>query len=447
MSNKTHSHLTWLECINPSCKQKYPLFEVRYECDKCNELLQVQHDLQQLSLNSGDTWRDIFDSRLGSQKFPWGSGVWRFKELVMPTLQNNSIISLYEGDTNLALSKKLCRKYDIENLYFKLEGENPTLSFKDRGMTSGVSFANALKDVKAVACASTGDTSAAMAAYAASSEKLQGIVFLPENKISFEQLSQPIASGAITLSLKTDFDGCMKLVVQYCKENNIYLLNSMNSIRIEGQKAIGFEILQQLRWQVPDWIIIPVGNAGNISALGKGLKEMHALGIIDRLPRLAGVQVNAANPVYQSYQKGFAPLEAQTAQKTVASAIQIGNPVSFKKCIKIIQDFNGVAESVSEQQVMDANAEVDAAGISICPNSATAVAGFKKLRQSNVISSKDTAVIISTAHGLKFSSTSIRYHKDELSGIQANYKNTPISCKADLKDIQAVLTKEIEKRK
>ncbi len=445
--NSKEGKLSHLQCINPDCLARYALFEIRYECDVCGALLEVTHDMKQLRLNSGESWQTLFDSRLGSQKFPWGSGVWRFKEIIMPDIPNDKIISLYEGDTNLALSKKLCRRYDTEQLYFKLEGENPTLSFKDRGMTSGVSFANALEGVRAVACASTGDTSAAMAAYAASAEDLQGIVFLPENKISFEQLSQPIASGAITLSIKTDFDGCMKLVVEYCKKNKIYLLNSMNSIRIEGQKAIGFEILQQLRWQVPDWIVIPVGNAGNISALGKGLLEMKALGIIDKLPRIAGVQTDAANPLFMSFKENYAPLKPQTAKPTVASAIQIGNPVSFLKSVRILESFNGVVESVSEQEIMDVNAEVDAAGISICPNSATAVAGFVKLRRANVIAAGDLTVVISTAHGLKFSNTTIQYHRGELSGITSTHRNTPISCEPELGAIEEVLNAAFQKRK
>jgi len=431
--------ISYLQCINAECGRRYPLFEIRYRCETCGELLEVRHDMDRLRLNGGDTWRDIFDSRLGSQKFPWGSGVWRFKELILPDLPADKIVSLYEGDTNLAKSRKLCKRYDVENLYFKLEGENPTLSFKDRGMTAGVSFANAVPGTRAVACASTGDTSAAMAAYAASAEALQGIVFLPENKISFEQLSQPISSGAVTLSLRTDFDGCMKLVVEYCDAHQVYLLNSMNSVRIEGQKAIGFEIIQQLSWQVPDWIVIPVGNAGNISALGKGLKEMYELGIIDRLPRIAGAQVDHANPVFESFRAGYTPLSPQTARPTVASAIQIGNPVSFKKAVAILEDLDGVVESASEQEVMDACAVVAAAGISICPNSATAVAAFAKLRDRDVIREDDTVVIVSTAHGLKFSNTVIRYHQDDLPGIDPAYRNSPRSVEPDLASIEEAL--------
>jgi threonine synthase len=288
---------------------------------------------------------------------------------------------------------------------------NPTLSFKDRGMVAGVSWANHL-GCEIVICASTGDTSAAMAAYAGSAPNMKGIVLLPEGKISPEQLAQPIASGALTVGIETDFDGCMKLVQQLTDKHNIYLLNSMNSVRIEGQKAIGIETLHQLNWQVPDWFVIPVGNAGNISALGKGLRELFEIGIIDKLPRLAGIQTESASPLYESYKNGFSELVPQKAQPTKASAIQIGDPVSYRKAVRELKYFDGVVDTVTETELMDWKAQIDRLGISICPNSAVAVAGAMKLRDAGIINQNEDVVVILTAHGSKFSNTSVEYHKN-----------------------------------
>ncbi|HOK40307.1 MAG TPA: threonine synthase [bacterium] len=424
-----------LKCIN--CNAEYDAKRIIYSCEKCGDLLEVSHNLDLLKIHRAKDWRDIFDKRLGSQKFPFGSGVWRFFELILPDLPFDKIISLYEGDTNLAYSKKLNELYDAKYLHIKLEGENPTLSFKDRGMTAGVSWANFL-GVKAVACASTGDTSAAMAAYAANSN-MKGIVLMPENKVSFEQLSQPISYGALTLALKTDFDGCMKLVKELCKRNDIYLLNSMNSFRIEGQKAIMFELIQQLEWNVPDWVVVPVGNAGNISALGKALKEFYELGIITKIPRLAGIQIENANPLYNSYKNNWAELEPVKAKETFASAIRIGEPVSFKKAVSVLKWTNGVVEQVSEQELMDAMVEVDKCGISICPNSGTAVAGYKKLRAKNIIKKEDLVVIISTAHGLKFSQLKINYHQKKYKEILTDKANQPISLEPTIEAIEKII--------
>ena len=331
----------------------------------------------------------------------------RYQEILFPSLPKDSIISLEEGDTPL---------YDITYAYpdfcslkLKHEGMNPTLSFKDRGMVTGVSWANHL-GCKHIICASTGDTSAAMAAYAGASPNMKGIVLLPQGKISPEQLAQAITYGALTVGVKSDFDGCMKLVQELTEKHSIYLLNSMNSVRIEGQKAIGIETLHQLNWKVPDWFVIPVGNAGNISALGKGLRELYALNIIDKLPRLAGVQTIGASPLFESYKNGFADLKPQKAKATKASAIQIGDPVSFKKAIRELQHFNGVVEVVTEVELMDWKAKIDSLGISICPNSAVAVSGAMKLRDNGVINKQDDVVVILTAHGSKFSNTAVEYH-------------------------------------
>ena len=392
------NHPSIFQCI--SCEKSYDILEIRYRCD-CGSLLDVIHDLNH-TIPNPELWKASINL---NNKIAFN----RYKKILFPSLPNESLISLHEGDTPL---------YDISNnfpqfksLKLKHEGMNPTLSFKDRGMVAGVSWAHNLK-CERVICASTGDTSAAMAAYAGSSSLMQGIVILPKGKISPEQLAQAISYGAITIGVETDFDGCMKLVQELTTKHDIYLLNSMNSIRIEGQKAIGIETLHQLNWEVPDWFIIPVGNAGNIAALGKALRELFDLRIINKLPRLAGIQAKASSPLVFSFQNDFNKLIPQKAKATKASAIQIGNPVSYQKAVRELKYFNGFVESVSEIEIMDWKAQIDRLGISICPNSSVAMAGAIKLQQNNIIKETDTVVVIMTAHGSKFSNTAVEYHQD-----------------------------------
>jgi len=414
------------QCIDPECGKRYDIKEIRYKCE-CGELLEVIHDFESFNL-TGKQWREKFAENL------WRPAVFRFKDILLPDLPEKEIVTLFEGDTPLyRANRKLQESFGIKELYLKHEGINPTLSFKDRGMVIGVSWAYHLR-VKSVACASTGDTSASMAAYAAAAG-LPAIVLLPAGKISLEQLCQAIASGATVLALDTDFDGCMNCIQQLTVKHPIYLLNSMNSVRIEGQKIIGLETLQQLKWKDPDWFVEPVGNAGNLSALGKGLREAYDLGIIDCLPRIAGIQVTAANPLYLSYKKGFTEFEPVVAKKTVASAMRIGDPVSAKKAKREVKLLNGVFEQVSEEELLDAKAIVDSTGICICPNSAAAVAGVKKLRESGVIREEDVVVVVLTAHGSKFSQTTINYHKN----LASRYANRPINLPPTLEAIEKAL--------
>jgi len=414
--------LSNFRCI--SCSKEYKIHEIRYLCD-CGDLLEVIHDLQS-SISNPDLWKKSLDNKMQQTAFL------RYQNILFPSLPLDSIISLHEGDTPL---------YDVSDQFpefgsFKLkhEGINPTLSFKDRGMVAGVSWAHHL-DCQHVICASTGDTSAAMAAYAGYAKNMQGIVLLPNGKISPEQLSQAISYGSLTIGIETDFDGCMRLVQELTRKHNIYLLNSMNSVRIEGQKAIGIELLHQLNWKVPDWIIIPVGNAGNISALGKGLRELFKLGIIDKLPRLAGIQTEAASPLYESFKNSYANLIPQKAKSTKASAIQIGNPVSFNKAIKELKKFNGVVEIVSEIELMDWKAKIDRLGISICPNSSVAVSGSMKLRDNDIIKSHENIVVILTAHGSKFSNIATEYHNNPSN----QHANMPSIIKPDIIDLESIL--------
>ena len=415
-----------LECI--SCGKTYDTEETRYRCD-CGDLLQVVHDLDRIGYEFPDL-KELFEKRRSLFELPYRSGVWRYHELILPDLPRRKIVTKGEGNTTLYRVPAISKAFGVDKLYLKHEGENPTLSFKDRGMTAGVSWAHFLK-MKFVGCASTGDTSAAMAAYAAQVENMQGVVFLPHKKVSPEQLAQPISYGARTLSLDTDFDGCMKLVQRICQHYPLYLLNSMNSFRIEGQKAIGIEAIHQLEWKVPDWFVIPVGNAGNVSALGKGLQELFQLGLIDRLPRIAGVQASAANPMYLSYKTGFSDPIRVKAGDTLASAIRIGDPVSRDKASLVLKRFDGVMAEADESELMEAKAVADRAGVAVCPNSGVALAGLKKLRDSGEIKPTDTVVVILTAHGAKFSDIGVNYHTGKLPKVQPSRTNAPLKLPAD----------------
>ncbi len=418
------------------CGERFPILEIRYRCDRCNALLEVDTDLDAMrKARKPSEWKELFQERLGHFHLPYASGVWRYHEWVLPQLPVDRIVTKWEGTTPLYSGGALRRSLDAPAVFIKHEGENPTLSFKDRGMTVGVSWAQHIKS-KAVTCASTGDTSAAMAAYASEVPSLRGIVLLPRDKISFEQLAQPIASGCLTLALDTDFDGCMRVLQEFCQRHPVYVLNSLNPIRIEGQKTIGIETLQQLQWQPPDWFVIPVGNAGNISALGKGLLEARELGLIDRLPRIAGVQVEAANPLYLAYKNAFREAVNVEAGETLASAIRIGQPVSYHKAVKVIQQLDGVVEEVGEQAIMDAKARVDASGVSICPNSGAAVAGYLKMRANGVIGRDEKVVLIATAHGAKFSQSTLAYHRSELPGITPENANPVQMLTATLETVE-----------
>jgi len=429
--------LSRLRCID--CGRDYPLDEIRYECDACSALLEVAHDFDRLKeARDGPAWRRLFDTRLGETSGTARSGVWRYHELVLPDLPSGHVVTKPEGNTNLYPSERLQEISRTRDVRIKHEGENPTLSFKDRGMSAGVSWARHL-GVQQVACASTGDTSAAMAAYAAQVEGMRGVVVLPKDKVSMEQLSQPIASGCLTVSLPTDFDACIRLLRDVCRRHSIYLLNSVNPVRIEGQKSIAYETVQQLNWEPPDWMVVPVGNAGNISAIGKGLADLKTLGIIDRLPRLLGAQSEAAAPLARAHQEGYREHVRVKAGDTVATAIRIGDPVSYDKAVRAVRASNGAFISSSEQEIMDAKALVDRTGLYICPNSATAVAGFLKAREQGMIASGERVVIVATAHGCKFSQATIDYHGTRLPGIAPRFANRVVEIAADAGAIERLL--------
>jgi len=405
-----------LECIR--CGARFPLDQTRYTCD-CGGLLDVARDLREWR---GQVSRELFDHRLGGRSLADASGVWRFRELVLP-IPEDSIVSRPEGNTPQYRSPRLSGWVGLDDLALKHEGENPTGSFKDRGMTVGVTQARWL-NARAVACASTGNTSASLAAYGAIAG-LPVIIFVPQGKVAFGKLAQALAYGAKTLQVRGDFDDAMRLVQEVCREMDIYLLNSINPFRIEGQKAIIFELLQQRGWQPPDWIVFPAGNLGNTSAFGKALRELYELGLIERVPRLAAVQAEGANPFYRSYVGGFQKRERVHAE-TIATAIKIGDPVSFARAARAIQWTNGVVTQVSDTEIMDAKAQVDAAGIGCEPASASSVAGLRRLVKEGLVQPGESAVVILTGHLLKDPGATVDYHLNQLDGIAPSYANSPV---------------------
>ncbi|MER2597935.1 MAG: threonine synthase [Caldilineales bacterium] len=440
------SYSAWFQCVR-GCHGRWSLYDVIYRCPSCGGLLEVTHDVAALRDRGPAAWMQLLDSRTSTTQWPYGSGVWGKKEWVVPDIGDDAIVSMFEGNSNLFWANRLGKQIGVEDLWVKMCGNSHTGSFKDLGMTVLVSVVNQMmrrgnSPVRAVACASTGDTSAALAAYGAAAG-IPTIVFLPRGKVSAAQLIQPIANGALVLALDTDFDGCMRIVQEVTEDNSIYLANSMNSLRIEGQKTVGIEIVQQFDWAVPDWIIMPVGNLGNISALGKGLKLLHDLGIIHKLPRLVAAQAGKANPFYLSFQNGFREKVAVQAQTTLASAIQIGDPVSYEKAVKAIQEFDGIVEQASEHELANAAARADLTGLYSCPHTGVALAALFKLVERGVIQSNHRVVVISTAHGLKFTQFKTGYHEDALPEVEATLANPPVYLPADSRIVRQTIERRL----
>ncbi len=433
------------------CAGIHSIFEVIYTCPKCGGLLEVQHDLDALRTRSPNQWKKLFDDRVGSTQWPYGSGVWGKKEWIMPSISDDNVVSMYEGNSNLFWAERLGRQIGLSDLWVKLCGNSHTGSFKDLGMTVLVSVVKQMRDegvpVRAVACASTGDTSAALAAYAAAAG-IPAVIFLPEGKVSPAQLIQPIASGAHVLALDSDFDGCMRVIREITHagdspDSSIYLANSMNSLRIEGQKTVGIEIVQQFDWEIPDWIVIPVGNLGNISAIYKGLKLMQDLGIINRLPRLVAAQASKANPFYLSYLNGFERKVKVEAQSTLASAIQIGDPVSYEKAVQAIQETDGIVEQVNEHEMALAAAMADATGMYTCPHTGAALAALFKLLQRKIVASHQRVIVISTAHGLKFTPFKVGYHEGTLAEVESDLANPPVYLPANAAIVRDAIQRKL----
>jgi threonine synthase len=423
-----------LQCIR--CHAVYPANEIRYLCD-CGGLLDVWHDLELLR---SQVSRGLFDGRLSGAPGPRvtptvNSGVWRYREIILPATVD-TIVSRPEGNTPLYEDQHLSGWVGVENFFLKHEGENPTGSFKDRGMTVGVTQAR-LMGAKAVACASTGNTSASLAAYAARAG-IPALIFIPAGKIAAGKLAQALAYGAHTFQINGDFDDAMRLVRQVCDQLGIYLLNSLNPFRLEGQKSIVFEILQGFQWQPPQWIVLPGGNLGNTAAFGKALYEAHQLGLVERIPRIATIQAEGASPFYQSYLTNFAERKSMKAS-TVASAISIGNPVSYERAIRTLEWSDGVVITVSDEEIMNAKALVDRAGIGCEPASAASVAGTRKLIEAGIIKPDETVVGILTGNLLKDPGATVDYHTGAWP--QAQYANRPIKLEPTLSAVQTELEK------
>lgn len=428
----------------------YPLDQVIYRSTVDGSLLEVHHDRDALASRSPLEWKKLFAERRMSFKPADMSGIWSKREMVLPEIPEEDIVTLQEGWNPLFDASALAKELGMNKLFVKLCGNSHTGSFKDLGMTVLVSQVNHMikkgASIDAVACASTGDTSAALSAFCAKAG-IPSIVFLPAGKTSIAQLIQPISNGSIVLALDTDFDGCMQIVQQVTADNRIYLANSMNSLRIEGQKTISPEICQQLDWHVPDTIIIPGGNLGNVSALAKGFDDCLAMGLIDKKPRIIVAQAENANPFYQAYQRGFDKLIPVKAKKTLASAIQIGNPVSYPKAERAIKNYNGMVISVSEQELADAAHRADRTGLYCCPHTGVALGALTKLRSENKIARDEEVVVISTAHGLKFTEFKVAYHENTLEGISSKFANPIFKAPAEIGPVMDILKKEMANRR
>ena len=424
-----------LRCV-AGCPESHAFDAIVYRCPRCGDLLEVVHDLDALRTRSAAEWRRLFDERYERVARPGGSGVWSKQEWVAPSIRAENIVSMNEGGTSLLHAARFGRQIGLENLWIKQCGNSHTGSFKDLGMTVLVSTVRQMiadgGSVRAVGCASTGDTSASLASYAAAAG-IPAIVVLPRGKISAAQLVQPLANGATVLALDTDFDGCMAIIQRLAHEEGVYLANSMNSLRLEGQKTVGIEITQQFEWKMPDVVVLPGGNLGNVSALAAGFDLMQALGFGAKRPRIVVAQAEAANPLYQAYRRGW-EFEPMVAKPTAASAIRIGNPVSIGKAIRALQRYDGIVEQASEQELADAVVRADRTGTFNCPHTGVALAATIKLAGRGDIRRDAAVVVLSTANALKFSEFKIACHAEGSPG-----RNAPIELPNDYDEVRRTL--------
>jgi len=374
-------------CIN--CGEDYEADEIIYFCRRCGDLLEIEYDYEELAerLERSD-WRSLPLS------------VWRYRDF-LPVRDPSKVVSLNEGGTGLHLCSRLAKVIGLKRVYVKNEGENPTGSFKDRGMTVGVTKALEL-NMKTVICASTGNTSASLAAYAAKAG-LRCIVLVPSGKIAYGKLVQALAYGAEIVQVRGNFDQALRTVIELSERHGeVYLLNSINPYRLEGQKSLAYEVCDQLGGRAPDRVILPVGNAGNISALWKGFTEFYRLGLVDSLPRMVGVQAEGASPIAQAIKRGSDVVTPVENPETVATAIRIGAPVSWKKALRAIRDSDGTAETVTDEEILEAQSMLARCeGLFVEPASASSIAGLKKMVELGEIDRDETVVCVATGHGLK----------------------------------------------
>ena len=411
------------------CRAGYDELDPRVRC-ACGGLLALEHAPP---AEDGASLRRLFGERWGQRNDVNLSGVWRYRELVLPSAGERAVTHP-EGNTPLLRRAAIAEWAGLPHLRVKHEGHNPTGSFKDRGMTVGVTQAARL-GASAIACASTGNTSAALAAYGAQAG-IPALVFVPAGQVALGKLAQSLAYGAKTLLVRGDFDACLRLVQQAADELGVYLLNSINPYRLEGQKTIVLELLHQLCWDVPEWIVLPAGNLGNTAAFGKALREAKALGIIDRVPRIASVQAAGAAPFALGFAEGFAARRTVKAE-TIATAIKIGDPASWDRAVQTIRETDGVVTSVTDAEILEAKAVIDAAGVGCEPASAASVAGARRLHAEGIIGRDDRVMAVLTGHVLKDPGVLLTYHQDTTP--PPARANRPIEIDADLRAVARVL--------
>lgn len=386
----------------------------RFRCEHCRDLLEIIYpgwDQQGPAGRDSESLKQLWLDRRSSPDAADQSGVWRFRE-ILPDISQQQVITIREGNTPVYALPYCAKSAGVQQLYAKHQGMNPTGSFKDTGMTVAASFARQA-GYKWVACASTGNTSASMAAYAARGG-LHSLVLIPEGRISWSKLSQSLDYGAITCQLKTDFDGCVRVLNEVVQRMPVYLLNSVNPYRVEGQKTAAFELLEQLGWEPPDHIIVPGGNLANSSAIGKALREMKHLGFISRLPRVSVIQAEGANPLVRTMRETGGEKLIPVQADTLATAIRIGNPASWKKALRVIRETDGTVEQVTEVEIALAKAEVGAEGIGCEPASAVTLAGLKKLVKQGFVKPGELAILVLTGHALKDTEFTLKFHRGDL---------------------------------
>jgi threonine synthase len=429
-----------LRCID--CQSEFLPSTPIYICSACEGLLDLVYEIREFD---GERLKSTWDARRGSAMTIDQSGVWRFREL-LPEASAAEIISMIEGNTQVWDAPRSAHYAGMDRLSFKHLGMNPTGSFKDLGMTTGVTQARRLGS-RSVACASTGNTSASMAAYAARAG-MQAFVFVPSGQVSLGKLAQALDYGAKVIQIEGGFDKAMQLVREVAIKASLYLLNSVNPFRLEGQKTISFELLQQRGWRVPDRIIVPGGNLGNSSAIAKGFYEMVGLGVIERMPKITIVQAEGANPLSRMWRARAEKLTPIDSPRTLATAIKIGSPVSWPKAIRGLKWSDGDVESVSEDEIADAKAIIGRDGIGCEPASAVTLAGLKKLVAAGSIDATEDVVAILTGHFLKDPDYTINYHRGSLKSvgqdasvkvIKGEYANSFVQAEDDLEAILKLL--------
>lgn len=461
----TRQDAAWQVCIHPDCRSTHGIDEILVGCPKCGNLLDIAYDWDRLQVPS--SLKEI-EARWSTRQNPLDfSGVWRFRSL-LPFAPESSIVTIGEGQTILRESRPVAKYAGLNdsNLLLQYEGLNPSGSFKDNGMTAASTHAR-MVGAKYAACASTGNTSASLAIYSSAAQLFDALVFVGSGKIAFGKLSQALDFGAHTLQIAGDFDDALKQVREVCQQEKIYLCNSVNPFRLEGQKTIMFRVLEALNWQPPDWIVVPGGNLGNSSSFGKAFLELKELGLIDRIPRLAVINAEGANTLHQLYNgqslrwnEGrtddekingfFSEMDAEDRRaSTLATAIEINRPVNLKKCLRALEVCDGVVRQVSDEQILDAKAQVGAGGFGCEPASAASVAGAKQLREEGIIAPSDRVVCILTGHQLKDPNATVAYHsstgadidlKLAEQGIEAvSFANGPVPVENELSRILEVI--------